>query len=99
MTVYVDELRRWHLQGQRVPRCFERGSCHMTADTVEELHAMARRLRLRRAWFQDHPLHPHYDLTGGKRKLALEMGAVFVPAKEQARQRLRARGFKIGAPS
>jgi hypothetical protein len=28
-----------------------------------ELHAFASGLRFRRAWFQNHPVHPHYDLT------------------------------------
>ena len=50
---------------------------------------MAKRVGLRRAWFQDHPLHPHYDLVASKREKALAAGAVFVPAREQARRRLR----------
>jgi hypothetical protein len=32
----------------------------MLADTLEELHAMAEEIGLKRAWFQAHPLHPHY---------------------------------------
>jgi len=30
---------------------------------VEELHFFAAQVGLRREWFQDHPRHPHYDLT------------------------------------
>lgn len=30
---------------------------------------------------------PHYDLTKGRRERALDLGAVFVPALQQARQR------------
>ncbi|MBO6937556.1 MAG: DUF4031 domain-containing protein [Deltaproteobacteria bacterium] len=83
MTVYVDEVMRW----PTATRTFRDGSCHLTADTVEELHAFARKLRLRREWFQDCN-SPHYDLTPGKRVSATRLGAVFVPAKEQARRRL-----------
>ena len=81
--VYVDELNRW--APTRI-RCFRDGSCHLTADTAEELHAFAKRLGLRRDWFQDGRV-PHYDLTPGKRGAALVFGAVFVSAKEQARRR------------
>ncbi len=90
MTVYVDEFRQW---GPTRIRCFAAGSCHMTADTLDELHAMARRIGLRPRWFQPHPIHPHYDLTASRREHALRVGAEFKGAKEQARERLsRARG-------
>lgn len=100
MTVYVDEVMRW----PTTIRCFRDGSCHLTADTVEELHEVAAKLRLKRSWFQSGPV-PHYDLTPGKRVSAVRLGAVFVPAKEQARRRhglLRAAdqgGDHAGAPS
>ena len=73
MAVYVDKMRGC------TPR---RGwpwseSCHMFADTVEELHAMARKLALKRNWFQWSPGKlPHYDLTSGKRWQALRQGAM-----------------------
>lgn len=86
VTVYVDEYRRWGVG--RVPRCFRAGSCHLTADTTEELHVFAKRIGLKRSWFQDHPLHPHYDLTAKKRHAAILRGAVFAPARWQARRRL-----------
>ncbi len=35
---------------------------HLVAGTIEELHEFARRIGLRKRWFQDHR-HPHYDLT------------------------------------
>lgn len=87
VTVFVDELRHWaptHI------RCFRSGSCHLTATSSEELHEFATRIGLRRAWFQDGPT-PHYDLTARRRTAALREGAVFVPAKEQVRERLAAR--------
>ena len=91
MTVYVDEFRIWHPPGAKVPRCFRAGSCHMSADTVEELHAMATKIGMRRAWFQEHATMPHYDLTEKRREAALAAGAVFVRGREQARKRREAR--------
>lgn len=88
MAVKVDEFRIW--APTRI-RCFKAGSCHLTADSVEELHEFALRLGLRRDWFQPKST-PHYDLTESRRTKALELGAVFVPAKEQALARLRAQG-------
>lgn len=84
--VMVDELRRWPTR----IRCFKAGSCHLTATTEEELHVFAERIGLRRHWFQEHS-SPHYDLTGPKRALAVKYGAVFVPARDQARARIEAR--------
>lgn len=83
MTVYVDELRRYPWG----PACLRAGACHLAADTEEELHAFAARIGMRRAWFQPRS-SPHYDLTGSRRAAALEAGAMFVPAKRQARYRL-----------
>ena len=93
MTVYVDELRRYAPGGGRT---FRAGSAHLTADTLVELHAFAERIGLRRAWFQGPPGHrvPHYDLTTSRHAAALRAGAVFVPSKEQARQRIEARGVR-----
>ena len=67
MTVYVDQLPegwgRWS------------GGAHMLTSNLDELHAMARQIGLRRLWFQDKTF-PHYDLTKGKRTQALALGAV-----------------------
>ena len=90
----VDELRQWpsHI------RCFRAGSCHLTTDgPIEELHVFARRLGMRRAWFQDHRIAPHYDLTERRRDMALELGAVFVPIREQV-MALRQAASTIGNP-
>lgn len=61
---------------------------HMVSDTsLEELHRFARKLGLKRAWFQDKTssgfYHPHYDLTTDnmKMKAAIE-GAVVVPTRK-----------------
>lgn len=88
--VYVDELVAYpQAPKPGAERYFGNGrqSCHLTADTVEELHVFAARLGLKRAWFQ--PMSsPHYDLTPNKRALAVKLGAVEVSAREQARRRL-----------
>jgi len=49
--------------------------CHLVADSLSELHAFAKRLGLRRAWFQDRASYPHYDVTSAIRARALELGA------------------------
>ena len=54
--------------------------CHMTADTEEELHAMADKIGLKREWFQDGRI-PHYDVSKGKRFDALANGAITVTTK------------------
>lgn len=87
--IQVDELRTFH----RTLRGFETSRwCHLTdsEDDVGALHAFADRLGLKRAWFQN-GTRPHYDLTAGRRAEALRMGAVFVPAKAQARRHLERR--------
>jgi len=64
----------------------------MTADTLEELHVMAETLAMRRSWFQEHATLPHYDLVPSKRTWALREGAVFKSGRDQARERIKARG-------
>lgn len=49
--------------------------CHMLADTVEELHAMADKIGVKRKWFQNHST-PHYDIGTRKRYLAVAYGAL-----------------------
>lgn len=54
--------------------------CHMTADSLDELHIMAAKIGMQRRWFQTPPKasHPHYDIPEDKRGLALSHGAVEV---------------------
>lgn len=57
--------------------------CHLFTDgPVEQLHAFAARIGLRREWFQDED-PPHYDLTPPRRERALLLGAIPV-ARRQA---------------
>lgn len=67
MAVYVDDCclswrgKQW---------------CHLVADTLDELHGFARRLGLKRAWFQDKTRYPHYDVTVSVREKAIALGAI-----------------------
>lgn len=72
MAVYVDWLAShgWVLRGRRVQ------SCHLMADTLDELHAFAARIGMKREWFQGNASAPHYDLTADRRAAAVEAGAI-----------------------
>lgn len=73
MTVYVDEIINY---GWRLGP-----SCHLFTDDIDltELHEMARKIGLRRAWFQERGGDtPHYDLTESRRVKAIKCGAVEV---------------------
>lgn len=50
--------------------------CHMVADSLDELHAMAARIGIERRWFQDKPSAQHYDVCKSKRALAVAAGAI-----------------------
>jgi hypothetical protein len=73
MSVYVDDMRpcirnrnwRWD------------SACHLFADSVSELHKFARKLSLKRTWFQNNTV-PHYDLAANKRQQAVRFGATEV---------------------
>ncbi|MDD4888302.1 MAG: DUF4031 domain-containing protein [Phycisphaerae bacterium] len=80
MAVYVDPLFQWPIESTApAARAVARRNgglwCHLVADSIEELHAMADKLVVRRTWFQDRSLR-HYDLTAGKRREAIRRGAV-----------------------
>jgi hypothetical protein len=67
MAVYVDNARiKW--RGQLW--------CHLVADSLDELHAFARRLGLQRNWFHRTASYPHYDVTSTVRERALAIGAL-----------------------
>lgn len=72
MSCYVDPLMNhgWRLGP----------SCHLFADTLEELQTMARHMGMRAAWIQwparDRRAWAHYDLTASRRRDAVRMGAI-----------------------
>lgn len=78
MAVYVDGMISWtHGVGHRWSHW-----CHMRADTLEELHAMADAIGHKREWFQDRPGAPHYDLNPDHRELAIAQGAIVLTRRE-----------------
>ena len=88
MSVYVDALKPTK-RSKRWPFLF---ACHLLADDVDELHAMANRIGMRRAWFQPRS-RPHYDLNPSRRAHAVRLGAIQLDAqglKKWLRDRPRA---------
>lgn len=84
MSVYVDDsMIAW--RGKRW--------CHLQADTLEELHAFAERLGLKREWFQPgkQPWLDHYDVTANKRGKAIDLGAISETWREAAHRCLATR--------
>lgn len=69
MSVYIDKSRN---------RFGRMTMCHMIADTLDELHAMAEAIGMARAWFQAPPKasFPHYDVCLSRRSKALALGAI-----------------------
>jgi len=54
---------------------------HLFADSLEELHIFAKKIGLKRHWFQNKK-YPHYDLTTKRMKAkAIRAGAVVVSTK------------------
>jgi hypothetical protein len=94
MTVYVDEL---FTATPRIAQVRYHGMrwCHLTADTLDELHEFAAKLGLKREWFQGHHRNPafwHYDLTANKRVQAVRLGAKELTWREAAEKRNKAMG-------
>ena len=71
MSVYVDPMakcmrnRNWNYDQ----------SCHMIADSVDELKEFSSTLGLNKDWYQPKSF-PHFDLVSNKRNLAIKKGAV-----------------------
>lgn len=73
MPIYVDHARN------KFGRML---MCHMLADTDEELHAFAKRIGMRREWFQNQGRYPHYDISQTKRVLAVKLGAIEISDRQ-----------------
>lgn len=69
MTVYVDDVR--HRFGRMI-------MCHMWADSLDELLAMAYHIGVQRKWLQCPPAvsWTHFDISLTKKAVALKSGAV-----------------------
>lgn len=100
MTVYVDPAV-WPFGRMTM--------CHMWADTLDELLAMADTIGVRRKWIQGHPTLSfgkhreaswvHFDIAKSKRVLAIAAGAVetdqFGPLEWEARRQMASGDPKI----
>ncbi|MHB9155654.1 MAG: DUF4031 domain-containing protein [Endomicrobiales bacterium] len=71
MAVYVDRLRAWGVTFHAV----KNATCHLTADTFEELEAFARSIGIPHRW-RHSGSKEHYDLTRSWRKKAVSAGAI-----------------------
>lgn len=74
MTIYVDQFPegwgKWT------------GGGHMLTTNIFELHDMARKIGLKKQWFQKDGRFPHYDVQRRKRALAIQHGAVEIEIGE-----------------
>lgn len=73
MPVYVDKLRDY---GWR-----HGPSCHLIADSVDELIDFAISIGLRAEWFQPKS-SPHFDLTAEGRVIAVRNGAIEIDQRQ-----------------
>jgi hypothetical protein len=94
MTCYVDDVR--HSFGNMI-------MCHLWADTMAELFAMADKIGVQRKWLQGHPTLSlpqyrkaswvHFDIALSKKALAIKAGAVLTdmygPVEFLAKQDLK----------
>ena len=87
MTVYVNKLRT---------RYGGLTLCHLLADSVEELHAAAKKLGVEPQLFQKDGM-PHYDLSLKKRDLAIKAGAKVIDREELAGL-MKKYGLQAGDP-
>jgi len=81
MSVYVDDLMSWGwvMYGKKVK------SCHLTADSEQELLEFGRKLGFKDKWLMrpKKPWKPmHYDLVESKRVRAIELGAKPITFKD-----------------
>lgn len=75
MAIFIDHPRKYPWR--------EGVWSHLWTDgPIEELHAFARRIGMKRSWFQDRPRWPHYDLTGHMPDRAIRAGAKLVTIRE-----------------
>lgn len=95
MAVYVDPLTQYYIRpGSR----WRYGrSCHLVADTDEELRAFATALLgMKGTWYQPGPSFGHFDLTARRRDDAIRLGAIPLTRREMGAWMLRKKGWERG---
>jgi hypothetical protein len=80
VTVHVDPAI-WPASVSNGSKVHTSNWCHMTADSLPELHRFASGLGLRRSYFQDGTF-PHYDLTFGVRFKAIRLIAIEIETRQ-----------------
>lgn len=61
---------------------------HLISESIAELHLFAKKIELKRCWFENKPFRPHYDLmiSPKNRQIMLEKalfnGAILISDKE-----------------
>ncbi len=97
MSVYVDELRNVPSAVGRHGNLHFHRSCHLLADTDDELHEFASRIGCRvPEWAHDGTIL-HYDLTPWMRGRALAAGARPIGRREVVELILRRRAAPVCA--
>lgn len=94
MSYYVDEIKRCMPLDETGGRWRWNNYCHLMADTVDELHAAALAVGLKRDYFQNLPGFPHYDLTVTKRRVAVRLGAVQITCRDMVQRAADTYGLK-----
>lgn len=72
-------------------------ACHLFCDKPEnlaELHDFALHIGLKREWFQDHSVMPHYDLTAAKKMHAIRKRAIEVDQQTEVKWIMQWRRIK-----
>lgn len=77
MTVFVDDFYKYNKKSFKGTTNWS----HLSADTPQELHDFAKKLNLKRIYYQ-YKSFPHYDITLPKRKLAIKYGAIPLSIKD-----------------
>ncbi len=79
MTIYVDSLTKYKFVPKKLLKKYGDTWAHLGTDSdVKELHVFAKKLGLKRIWFQNTKDIPHYDIIPSVYKKALKLGAIQV---------------------
>jgi len=91
MSVYVDKLYNhgWRLYNRSVL------SCHLFADSVEELIKFGATIGLKKSWIH-HGNHNfiHFDIVESKRIKAIDLGAIYLQGRHWLKKHKQLTGGK-----